>query len=300
MFFLFARWDMFVPWRVIGIVSGFGPMKKTEITVGIQVRFSGKKTLAVEVWCGLQKPTWTDFSNFGAVSTVGIMWFSGRFSVSTPPLKILKMYKLATVNSLQKKTHCRYSVGHLEWKISSRSCSIAYHNMHPKCAMVKSRYIGDGHPTFNDGILIMGPYKPLLLGWFFPSPNVVNLKAALIAWWRQPPTAKPVVTQKTPRHSVPVSKLWIPLNHRHTHHPPPRNSKIPSESAKPTQAMKPQRRFLSCVAAAVWPSFLHRMVQLQGNIVIKSKWTQTKGSTRLMCIYIYVHHIKYIYVYNKI
>ncbi len=23
-----------------------------------------------------------------------------------------------------------------------------------KCAMVKSRYIGDGHPTFNDGILI--------------------------------------------------------------------------------------------------------------------------------------------------
>ena len=24
------------------------------------------------------------------------------------------------------------------------------------CAMVKSRYIGDGHPTFNDGILIMG------------------------------------------------------------------------------------------------------------------------------------------------
>ena len=29
------------------------------------------------------------------------------------------------------------------------------------CAMVKSRYIGDGHPTFNDGILIMGPYKPL-------------------------------------------------------------------------------------------------------------------------------------------
>ena len=28
--------------------------------------------------------------------------------------------------------------------------------------MVKSRYIGDGkNPTFNDGILIMGPYKPL-------------------------------------------------------------------------------------------------------------------------------------------
>ena len=27
--------------------------------------------------------------------------------------------------------------------------------------MVKSRYIWDGHPTFNDGILIMGPYKPL-------------------------------------------------------------------------------------------------------------------------------------------
>ncbi len=33
------------------------------------------------------------------------------------------------------------------------------------CAMVKSRYIGDGHPTFN-----RNPYngyiKPLLLGWF--------------------------------------------------------------------------------------------------------------------------------------
>ena len=24
------------------------------------------------------------------------------------------------------------------------------------CTMVKSRYIGDGHPSFNDGILIMG------------------------------------------------------------------------------------------------------------------------------------------------
>ncbi len=33
--------------------------------------------------------------------------------------------------------------------------------------MVKSRYIGDGeNPTFNDVILIMGPYKPLLLGWW--------------------------------------------------------------------------------------------------------------------------------------
>ena len=27
--------------------------------------------------------------------------------------------------------------------------------------MVKSRYIGDGHPTFNDGILIMGIFSPL-------------------------------------------------------------------------------------------------------------------------------------------
>ena len=26
----------------------------------------------------------------------------------------------------------------------------------PICAMVKSCYIGDGHPTFNDGILIIG------------------------------------------------------------------------------------------------------------------------------------------------
>ena len=29
------------------------------------------------------------------------------------------------------------------------------------CAMVKSRYIGDGHPTFNDGILSRWVYKPL-------------------------------------------------------------------------------------------------------------------------------------------
>ena len=24
-----------------------------------------------------------------------------------------------------------------------------FHSIHPRCAMVKSRYIGDGHPTFN-------------------------------------------------------------------------------------------------------------------------------------------------------
>ena len=29
------------------------------------------------------------------------------------------------------------------------------------CHGQKSRFIGDGHPTFNDGILLMGPYKPL-------------------------------------------------------------------------------------------------------------------------------------------
>ena len=28
--------------------------------------------------------------------------------------------------------------------------------------MVKSRYIGDGHPTFNDGILIMGILTPTI------------------------------------------------------------------------------------------------------------------------------------------
>ncbi len=31
------------------------------------------------------------------------------------------------------------------------------------CAMIKSRYIGDGRPpTFNDGILISWVYKPLI------------------------------------------------------------------------------------------------------------------------------------------
>ena len=32
------------------------------------------------------------------------------------------------------------------------------------CHSQKSRFFGDGHPTFNDGILIMGPYKPLRTG----------------------------------------------------------------------------------------------------------------------------------------
>ena len=35
------------------------------------------------------------------------------------------------------------------------------------CAMVKSRYIGDGHPTFNDGILISWVYKPLRTWVYF-------------------------------------------------------------------------------------------------------------------------------------
>ena len=35
------------------------------------------------------------------------------------------------------------------------------------CHGQKSRFLGDGRPpTFNNGILIMGPYKPLLLGWW--------------------------------------------------------------------------------------------------------------------------------------
>ncbi len=42
--------------------------------------------------------------------------------------------------------------------------------MYPKiqvCHGQKSRFLGDGRPpTFNDGILIMGPYKPLVLGWW--------------------------------------------------------------------------------------------------------------------------------------
>ena len=41
-----------------------------------------------------------------------------------------------------------------------------------KCATVKSRYIGDGHPTFNDGILIMGPVNPYGLGLMSLSPII--------------------------------------------------------------------------------------------------------------------------------
>ena len=33
--------------------------------------------------------------------------FPAEFSVSAPPLKILKMYKLATVVCTPEKTHCR-------------------------------------------------------------------------------------------------------------------------------------------------------------------------------------------------
>ena len=57
------------------------------------------------------------------------------------------------------------------------------------CAMVKSRYIGDGHPTFNDGILIMGPYKPLRTWVEFPIPygNVMGVDRpdrtyGLVSW----------------------------------------------------------------------------------------------------------------------
>lgn len=57
-------------------------------------------------------------------------------------------------------------------------------------------------------------------------------------------------TKKNCHSHALMSKRRPPLNHRHTTHPP-RNSKIPSESAKPTQAMKPQRRFLSYNVAAV-------------------------------------------------
>ena len=43
-------------------------------------------------------------------------------------------------------------------------CVLVKQGVESICAMVKSRYIGDGHPTFNDGILISLVYKPLLLG----------------------------------------------------------------------------------------------------------------------------------------
>ncbi len=58
------------------------------------------------------------------------------------------------------------------------------------CAMVKSRYIGDGRPpTFNDGILIMGPYKPLRT-WVddFPIPYYME-----ISWELIDPIAHPIL-----------------------------------------------------------------------------------------------------------
>ena len=47
--------------------------------------------------------------------------------------------------------------------------------------MVKSPYIGDGiPPTFNDGILIMGPYKPLRTWVEFPIPYHMEMSWELI------------------------------------------------------------------------------------------------------------------------
>ena len=43
------------------------------------------------------------------------------------------------------------------WLVNGDPDFMAYEII-PICAMVKSRNIGDGHPTFNDGILIMGIY----------------------------------------------------------------------------------------------------------------------------------------------
>ena len=51
-----------------------------------------------------------------------------------------------------------------------------------KCAMVKSRYIGDGHPTFNDGILTMGPYKPLRTWVEFPIPYYMEIMGVDRPW----------------------------------------------------------------------------------------------------------------------
>ena len=48
------------------------------------------------------------------------------------------------------------------------------------CTMVTSRYVGDGHPTFNDGILIMGIYKPLRTWVEFPIPYYIEMSWELI------------------------------------------------------------------------------------------------------------------------
>ena len=48
------------------------------------------------------------------------------------------------------------------------------------CHGQKSRFFGDGHPTFNDGILIMGPYKPLRTWVEFPIPYYMEMSWELI------------------------------------------------------------------------------------------------------------------------
>ena len=48
--------------------------------------------------------------------------------------------------------------------------------------MVKSRNIGDGHPTFLIGILIMGPYKPLRTWVEFPIPYYMEIMGVDRPW----------------------------------------------------------------------------------------------------------------------
>ena len=66
--------------------------------------------------------------------------------------------------------HCcycqRHKVPHSEKTVNSLFKTLnrkEVYGIRPICAMVKSRYIGDGHPTFNRESL-QWVYKPLLLG----------------------------------------------------------------------------------------------------------------------------------------
>ena len=53
----------------------------------------------------------------------------------------------------------------------------------PRCAMVKSRYIGDGHPTFNRNP-DNGYINPYGLGLIFPIPYYMEIMGVDRPWHR--------------------------------------------------------------------------------------------------------------------
>ena len=111
------------------------------------------------------EPTWTNkLSNKQRYWIFGVCFKT--ISNATPPENNgwkPKIGSLGRCVSFSKEAFHRFHV-------NFRGLGICYHDLG---AMVKSRYIGDGHPTFNRNPYNGYIYKPLLLGWW-PSPIIWN------------------------------------------------------------------------------------------------------------------------------